>query len=333
MTGEFVNQGPAMLHQQQATLHPQQFNAAYSLPTPSGSYTRHHRFTPMVLYLLSCIKLCHRKSVSMRKYIVHQEYMRFKELSKMNNVNVVTFLFPMFFEFRSQLNEIRAVDGVFHLRWTNRLPNGAAHSRPLQHQRGREAEFIPSTQVLESSMVERAQPPDDGQMIQAQEMPSVLHPHQSNQDSSAIASRPQEVGGSQHQLTTHVQIVPNVVANSMVPTPSMLPRFPSVQLEELTAGINSTPTDGNSQQGMPEKRACKRRVSSAQGYEPEESSKVSSKRQRNSTNSNDQEAFVPFIPREVINGCYNPIYIEMGLPLDPHLQMLEASLKMEFPPE
>lgn len=100
----------------------------------------------------------------------------------------------------------------------------------------------------------RAQPLDDGQMIQAQEMPSVLHPHQSNQDSSAIASRykitqfldfisfnigiytttyshvqfsfrPQEVGGSQHQLTTHVQIVPNVVANSMVPTPSMLPRY------------------------------------------------------------------------------------------------------------
>ena len=35
----------------------------------------------------------------------------------------------------------------------------------------------------------RAQPLDDGQMIQAQEMPSVLHPHQSNQDSSAIASR------------------------------------------------------------------------------------------------------------------------------------------------
>ncbi|KAL6184808.1 hypothetical protein ACLB2K_046208 [Fragaria x ananassa] len=109
-------------------------------------------------------------------------------------------------------------------------------------------------------------------------------------------------------------------------------RFPPVQLEELT-GINTTPTDGDSQQGMPEKRACKRRVSSAQGYEPEESSRVSSKRQRNSTNSNDQEAFVPSIPREVINGCYNSIYIEMGLPLDPHLRLLEASLKTKFPPE
>ncbi|KAL6179532.1 hypothetical protein ACLB2K_051046 [Fragaria x ananassa] len=267
MMGEFVNQGPAMLHQQQATLHPQQFNAAHSLPTPSGS----------------------------------------------------------------QLNEIRAVDGVFHLRWTNRLPNGAAHSRPQGP-----PQLLNQPQSWNAqgpAELSGAQPLDDGQMIQAQQMPSVLHPHQSNQDSSAIASRPQEVGVSQHQLTTHVQIVPNVVANSMVPTTSMLPRFPPVQLEELTAGINTTPTNGNSQQGMPEKRACKRRVSSAQGYEPEESSRVSSKRQRNSTNSNDQEAFVPSIPREVINGCYNPIYIEMGLPLDPHLRLLEASLKMEFPPE
>ncbi|KAK9903008.1 hypothetical protein M0R45_001350 [Rubus argutus] len=104
--------------------------------------------------------------------------------------------------------------------------------------------------------------------------------------------RPQEVGG-QHQQSTHVQMVSNVVANSMVPTPCMLPRFPPVQLEELTVDVNTTPSAGTSQQGTPEKRVCKRPAMFSQGRASGESSRKSNKRQRNSANSNDQKVSVP----------------------------------------
>ncbi|KAK9903009.1 hypothetical protein M0R45_001351 [Rubus argutus] len=128
-------------------------------------------------------------------------------------------------------------------------------------------------------------------------------------------------------------MVSNVVANSMVTTPCMLPRFPPVQLEELTVDVNTTPSDGTSQPGTPEKRVCRRPAMFSQGRASGESSRKSNKRPRNSANSNDQKVSVPSNPREVINGCYNPIYDNMGLPLDPHLRLLEASLKREFPSE